>query len=49
MEDVALGDDVVLALQVLKAAAGGFGATPRLDEVAPIDYLAADEPAGMSV
>jgi hypothetical protein len=31
VEDVALGDDVVLALQALKAAAGGLGATSRLD------------------
>src|SRR5947207_9658353 len=45
VEDVSVGDDVVLPLQPLLAAAGGLGATPRLDEVAPADHLAADEPA----
>src|SRR5438034_2596476 len=44
VEDVSVGDDVVLSLQPLLAAAGGLGATPRLDEVAPRNHLAADEP-----
>src|SRR6266536_3513127 len=45
VEDVSVGDDVVLPLQPLLAAAGGLGATPRLDEVAPRNHLAADESA----
>src|SRR6478735_5595466 len=44
VEDVSVGDDVVLPLEPLLAAAGGLGATPRLDEVAPRNHLAADEP-----
>src|SRR5881392_3196063 len=45
VEDVSVGDDVVLSLQPLLAAAGGLGATPRLDEVAPRNHFAADESA----
>src|SRR5881396_1871 len=45
VEDVSVGDDVVLPLQPLLAAAGGLGATPRLDQVAPRNHLAADESA----
>src|SRR5262249_37075714 len=45
VQDIAVADDVRLALERLHPAACSLGVRARVDEVAPADHLAADEPA----
>ena len=45
VEDVAVGDDVGLALESLQAAPGRLGVRAGLQQVVRRDHLAADEPA----
>src|SRR5439155_12520358 len=45
VEHVAVADDVRLSLEPLLAQPRHLGMRARLDEVAPVDDLAADEPA----
>src|SRR5207244_1233376 len=45
VQDVAVTDDVRLALQALDAPACGLGMGARVYEIAPVDHFAADEAA----